>query len=301
MSKKEYRLVVKLPNSEKKEFIVKEPLIERNATFKTPHQTPFIDLIGKETKTRIMLKKSCATQLLSEWTEPKRIDLIGKTANIVMRVQNLPIPGLETIKFVYKSGTSKRVVREFHNYCLFSRVKGIRTLHPLGFAVDFDAKIGFLFTLFERNVVPLSSINYTTILSEQRHMFIRKCMEEIAIMHAHNITHNDLKLKNFLHPKGTGPLFIVDAAKMNFSKRDLHIQAIRYDILTFVGSAIFHNMIKDYHDFSEAVRIYLKTLAKIRRTEMPRPHETKLFVEKMKEYLPLHPTDKNIQNLQKIL
>lgn len=238
-----------------------------------------------------------AEQLFLEWRTSKKIDLVGKTANIVEQCHTEDVSG-QKLKFVFKSGTISKVLKEFYNYCDLKRIEGISTFTTLGYLVSLREGNGFLLTLFEDHVIPVSTINFEEIRQEQRAEFITECAEVMGRLHACRITHNDAKLKNFSYSKRFSiPLFLVDLAKMNVTGADrkLSSQAVRYDLLTLLGSSVYHRMIRDEVD----VKIFLERYVKVRGGGDS--GDVKMLFEELETSLPLHPTDKNIQNLALIL
>jgi tRNA A-37 threonylcarbamoyl transferase component Bud32 len=243
-------------------------------------------------------------ELFSQWSLPKSIDLSGKTFNTVEYIRTTAdlAYNRKSMKIVYKSGTIDKVRKEAINYCVLSNLREISTLCVLGYVANKLEGRGFMFTRLEEGVVPLSAIDYTQIKTEQREEFIQKLAFTLGLLHAKGYTHNDAKLKNFLHPKQNSyPLFVIDLAKMNFSRQPLDIQAVRYDILQAVGDSVFHKLIRDQFDAEKFLKMYLRSWNENNGHDKPKPKEVQDFFDLMKSSLEMHPTDKNIQNLQKII
>ena len=292
-------ITIRPTGHEAKVFEIKEPIQDRILG------SDYYKLIQIEDNINIIaFDQKYERELFSQWLSPKKIDLSGKTYNIVEYVHTTADSnlGIKPMKIVYKSGTIDKVYKETINYCILSKFREISTLCVLGYVANKIEGRGFMFTRLEEGVVPLSAIDYTQIRTDQRGEFIEKLAFTIGFLHAEGYTHNDAKLKNFLHPKQNSyPLFVIDLAKMNYSRHPLDIQAVRYDILQAVGDAVFHNLIRDQFDAEKFLKMYLRVQNERNGDDKPKPKEVQDYFELMKQSLELHPTDKNIQNLQKII
>lgn len=312
MNSKKWTLAIRPTGHPSAIFDITDP---KKETIQTGKDT-FVMAHDKDTK--IVLRKKFATVFLHNGhSEASIIDLSAKTQNIVQRTCIAPCNS-RSIKFVFKSGTSQRIQKEFENYCLLRTMQGVKTLEPLGYVVNTQLDYGFLFTVLSQQVIPLSAINYQQILTSQRKEFIGSTAHVLSVLHSEGITHNDPKLKNFLYKKGSsGDPIVIDLVKMNLSRNrtvidwDLDLtspklQALRYDFLNFLGSSVYHGLITDMDEIRMFLKHYIKARHRISQdrdsedASKAKPHQLEKFIDRIRYALELHPTDKNIQNLRKL-
>lgn len=187
---------------------------------------------------------------------PQKIPLVGKMFN---RVERTIASGDKGRHIVFKSGTDWRVKREFENYVLFNSLKltAIRTITPLGYQTE--GRKGFLYTLLEQGVIPLRSIRFPELLPRERQRFIERCAKALGEMHSLGVTHNDFKVKNILYrPRSSDPLFVVDLAKMTYSQKGVSERMRCYDVLSFLGNAVHHELVTSMHDVERFAANYFK-------------------------------------------
>ncbi len=246
------------------------------------------------------------------------ISLSPKTMNIVEKAKvYLRDSQYKTLRYVLKSGTASRVEKEFYNYSKINVVDGLSTLSPIGYVIKKDLSnkgFGFHFTKLETNAIPLSSIDFTSLIKEERLDYLDSCARTLAILHSNGFTHNDPKLKNFLLEKKR--IMIIDLVKMNFSRNQLlfnssyslsspKMQALRYDFLNFLGNAVYARMITDAIEIEKFIKVYVKAQKEScivsSRVEKVKPHEVRNFTAQVLSSIFLHKTDKNIANIIKLI
>jgi len=246
------------------------------------------------------------------------IALSPKTMNIVQRVDLICKNCHQHKRFSYviKSGVPRKVEKEFYNYVNLHTIDGIDTLSPLGYVAFKNRNSqhdGFHFTRFEDNVIPLSALQFHTILDWERIGYIASCASILATLHLNGYTHNDPKLKNFLLKKSS--ILLIDLAKMNHSNNlisfnwsnsiySTQMQSLRYDFLNFLGNAVYAGMIRSSAEIEFFFKEYIKVQKKLsdsKEVRKGKPHEIKELMRDLLTAVSLHKSDKNILNLTKIL
>lgn len=316
MHRKEYLIKLKPTGQQEYVFQIKDPKKEDIVLL------PLGKYIRIEDEKSIFMIKNDYYKIFLDGnhTFKGHVSLSPKTMNIVQEAEVI-CPNYDCtkkkLKYVLKSGTNKRIEKEFKNYVDFHKIKGIHTLYPIGFVINkisSEIASSFHFTKLEENVIPLSAIDYKNILKAERMEYIKKCSETLAILHSNGYTHNDPKLKNFLL-KHNNSLLIIDLVKTNYSTEQINfdinqslsspkMQAIRYDFLNFLGSAVYSNLITDYEDIELFIKSYLKIRSDSSQGKIikkGKPHEINKFIVDLISAIQLHKTDKNIANIIKVL
>ncbi|MEM3407968.1 MAG: hypothetical protein QXW80_00880 [Candidatus Micrarchaeia archaeon] len=315
MHRKEYLLKFEPVGCQHFVFQIKEPKKEEI----------FISQVGKYIKiedenVKFVINKEFYKVFLDGVHKFKgHISLSPSTGNIVQRVdvsygENTT---QKKLKYVIKAGRPNKVEKEFNYYLRLYKTPNIKTLYPIGYVINKKSNTavsGFHFTRLEENVIPLSSIDHKSILKEERVGYISMCAEILANLHFRGYTHNDPNLKNFLLKAGKDML-IIDFVNSNFRNEpyiytlknkltDNKMQAVRYDILTFLGQAVFNEMIRETDEIIYFIKSYVKAQRKLSDDpdlEKVKPHEGQLFLVDLLNAISLHKSDMNIANIIKVL